>query len=66
MIRTQKLIPCVSLQEIYLFGICACSFPSGPGKGGEMGKVQRGKEGSTEHDTLGGIMKFVTGELLPG
>lgn len=37
-IRTQKLIPCVSLQEIYLFGISACSFPSGPGKGGGDGQ----------------------------
>lgn len=75
-IRTQKLIPCVSLQDIYLFDACrficlisclkACSVASGTGKGGEMGKVQRWKEGSTEHDTLDGIMKFVTGELPPG
>lgn len=77
-IRAQKLISCVSLQDIYLFDacryICLISFlvwkhvalPQEPEKGGRWARSKGGKEGSTERDTLDGIMKFVTGELPPG
>lgn len=44
-IRTQKLIPHVGLQEIYLFDTSACSFPSGTGKWGGGGSGEEDGQG---------------------